>query len=194
VQINQSNYIVNWNNGAIRWCIRQISSWSPSIHRRRKRRQQTPQNDLTTVDRSLVPVPQPVSHLILPQFDDESSSSSYTSADTERWSRRLTYSITGRKRAANETIHSVFLATGLFVDADEHMHQLPSRHPDNIKAGLRWFIELCAAGLGMFTNLFDLCQFHSPTRCTDRPKSTFSHRCFYSVLSSNLLCLCAPSP
>jgi len=88
----------------------------------------------------------PHHRLALPQLDESSSSSS---ENTERWSNRLSYSITGNKRATNETVHSVFLATGLFLDADQHMHQVPTRHSGTIKASLRWFVELCAAGIGM---------------------------------------------
>jgi hypothetical protein len=82
---------------------------------------------------------------------EEVSSSLSSSDETEPWSHRFTYCITGDKHLAREdTIHSVFLATGLFMDADEHIYPIPDRHPSSTRATLRWFIDLCSAGVGAY--------------------------------------------
>jgi len=82
-------------------------------------------------------------------------SSSISSDETEPWSHRFTYCINGSKHLAREdTIHSVFLATGLFMDADEHIYPIPDRHAASTRATLRWFIDLCSAGVGMFVNAY----------------------------------------
>jgi hypothetical protein len=55
----------------------------------------------------------------------------------------------GEEPAREQTILSVFLATGWFVDADEHIKEIiPIRHKASTKATLRWFVELCMAGIG----------------------------------------------
>jgi hypothetical protein len=78
-----------------------------------------------------------------------SSFSLSTSEEREPWSRRFIYSVAGREETVREqTIHSVFLATGLFMDADEHLDQIPVRFKASTKSALRWFIDLCMAGLG----------------------------------------------
>lgn len=78
-----------------------------------------------------------------------SSLSISTSDEREPWSRRFIYSVAGREETVREqTIHSVFLATGLFMDADEHLDQIPVRFKASPKSALRWFIDLCMAGLG----------------------------------------------
>jgi hypothetical protein len=78
-----------------------------------------------------------------------SSAALSTSEEREPWSKRFIYSLTGREELAREeTIQSVFLATGLFMDADEHIGEIPVRHKASTRSALRWFIDLCAAGLG----------------------------------------------
>jgi hypothetical protein len=64
-------------------------------------------------------------------------------------SQRVFHSLTGREEPAREQLmHSVFLATGLFMDADEHIDEIPVRHKASTKSAFRWFIDVCMAGSG----------------------------------------------
>ena len=70
--------------------------------------------------------------------------------DQEHGVHQHVYSIQGDKQLTTtvESINSVYLAPGLFIDPDEMVDQIPARHSGSFKATFRWFLEVCFAGLG----------------------------------------------
>ena len=57
-------------------------------------------------------------------------------------------------RNQTDTVHSVLLASGLYVDVDDRLSEIPGRHDANFKATIAWFVAICFAGIGMFIEAY----------------------------------------
>ena len=73
--------------------------------------------------------------------------------DYPSWVGTSARSLTGY-RDQTDTLHSVMLASGLYVDAEDRLSEIPGRHDANFKATLAWFVTLCLAGVGMFIEAY----------------------------------------
>jgi MFS family permease len=69
------------------------------------------------------------------------------------WVNQSTRSLTA-SRNQTDTMHSVLLASGLYIDVDDKLSEIPGRHQANFKATVAWFVTLCFAGIGMFIEAY----------------------------------------